>query len=114
MKFKPGVSGNPRGGALHRPYRDALRRAIARAERGNKPHTLDRIADRHLQDAANGDLAAIRELADRIDGKVPQATGQDAELGPQRLVISWRSDPEPEVIEHVQAITLPTPEKDEG
>ncbi len=44
-----------------------------------------------LEKAASGDTAAITALADRLDGKVPQAIGQADELGPQRLEISWRS-----------------------
>jgi hypothetical protein len=37
-------------------------------------------------------VAAISALADRLDGKVPQATGGSEELGPQRLTISWKKD----------------------
>ena len=91
MPFFPGVSGNPSGAALHRPYRDALRRALARAEQGGKAHSLDRIADQHLRTAAKGDLPAIKELADRLDGRVSNAT--DAVPSPQRLEIS-RGQPE--------------------
>jgi hypothetical protein len=43
-----------------------------------------------IEEAASGNVAAICALADRLDGKVPQATGQSDELGPTRLHISWR------------------------
>jgi hypothetical protein len=57
-----------------KPYRDALRRAIARAEQNkNDPHALDRIAEKHLARAAAGDVQAIKELADRLDGKPAQS-----------------------------------------
>ncbi len=55
-----------------KPYREALRRAIARAEDAKSSRTLDKIADQHLAKAAEGDLQAIKELADRIDGKPAQ------------------------------------------
>lgn len=67
------MAGRPLGAEnKDKPYREALRRAIARAEDADKPHTLDRIADRHLMDAAGGDMQAIKELADRIDGRPAQ------------------------------------------
>lgn len=53
-----------------KPYRDALRRAIARAV--DSPKSLDRIADIHLAQAAAGEMSAIKELADRLDGKPVQ------------------------------------------
>jgi hypothetical protein len=49
-----------------KPYRDALRREIARAEQDDAPWKLDRIARRHLQRAADGDIQAMKELADRL------------------------------------------------
>lgn len=74
---------NPRGQQRDKPYRDALRRAIARAaDRPDDPHALDRIAEKHLATAAAGDMTAIKELADRLDGKVPQAIGGTDELAP--------------------------------
>lgn len=111
MKFIPGQSGNPLGGAAAKPFRDALRMEIAAA--GENSKALRLIARALLDRAETGDVAAITSLADRLDGRVPQTIGQSDEHRPQKLIISWRSDPEPEVIEHVQAIALPTPEKDE-
>jgi hypothetical protein len=85
MTFKPGQSGNPGGRGREKPYRDALRRALARAEVEGKPHSLDRIADAHLAKALSGDVSAVRELADRLDGKVPQAIVGDGEHDPVRI-----------------------------
>lgn len=66
---------NPRGQQRDKPYRDALRRAIARAtsRAEDDPHALDRIAEAHLSRCSTGDMAAIKELADRLDGKPAQA-----------------------------------------
>jgi hypothetical protein len=55
------------------PFNSALRLAL----RGD-PLRLRRIAEKLAEKAEEGDLAAIRELADRLDGKPPQAhTGED-------------------------------------
>ena len=73
MVWKPGQSGNPAGkkpGTLkERPYRDALRMEIAAADDFKG---LRAIARAHLEKARSGDMAAIKELADRIDGKPTQ------------------------------------------
>lgn len=49
----------------NRPWREAIRRAIL-ADDGKK---LRKIAETLLDKAAEGDVAAIRELGDRIDGR---------------------------------------------
>ena len=73
MAWKPGQSGNPAGkkpGTLkEKPYRDALRMEIAAAE---DLKVLRAIARAHLEKARSGDMAAIRELADRLDGRPAQ------------------------------------------
>jgi hypothetical protein len=72
-----------------KPYREALRRAIARAEQNeNDPHALDRIAERHLAQAASGDMQAIRELADRLDGKATQPIAGDENHAPLAIVVT--------------------------
>jgi hypothetical protein len=56
-----------------KPFNDALRIAL----RGD-PLRLRRIAEKLAEKAEGGDLAAIRELADRLDGRPPQShTGED-------------------------------------
>jgi hypothetical protein len=52
-----------------KPYRDALRMEIASAEDFKD---LRSIARAHLEKARSGDMAAIKELADRLDGKPAQ------------------------------------------
>jgi len=75
MVWKPGESGNPKGkkpGTLkEKPYRDALRMEIAAAEDFKD---LRSIARAHLEKAKSGDMAAIKELADRLDGRPAQDT----------------------------------------
>ena len=50
-----------------KPFNDALRIALKR-----DPLRLHRIAERLADKAEEGDLAAIREIADRLDGKPSQ------------------------------------------
>ena len=73
MTFAPGQSGNPAG----RPKRaklwsEAIQRAIKRRETTD-PQALEKLADRLLSKVDDGDVAAMREFGDRLEGKVPQA-----------------------------------------
>lgn len=63
-----------------KPFRAALIRQIAAAE--NDPDRLDRIAKALADKAEAGDVQAIREIADRLDGKVPQGIVGDNESDP--------------------------------
>jgi hypothetical protein len=80
---------NPRGQQRDKPFRDALRKRIAEAS--EDPRKLDRIAEKLLSLAEAGDMQAIKEMADRLDGKAPQAIiGGDEEDGPVKLEITWQ------------------------
>ncbi|QOZ71731.1 hypothetical protein [Bradyrhizobium arachidis] len=50
-----------------KPFQDALRIALR-----NRPLALRRVADQLLDKAEQGNLAYIRELVDRLDGKPVQ------------------------------------------
>lgn len=39
---------------------------------------------------AGADTSAAKEIADRLDGKVPQGVGGDDELGPVRTEVTWK------------------------
>lgn len=54
------------------PFARALRHAIAEA--GTERGALIDVAKKLLAQALEGDLAAIREVADRLDGKPMQST----------------------------------------
>ena len=114
MTFVAGQSGNPHGRAAEKPFLAALRVAISKAKQSRNPkHSLEKIAERLLINAASGETAAIREIADRLDGKIPTpATIQDD----VHLIVEIRSfpplpddsnsaarQPTPHVIEHQQA-----------
>lgn len=80
---------NPTGksGPRDKPFRDALRMELAAAGEDHKALRL--IARNLIQLAASGDMQAIREIADRTDGKVAQAI-ENGENGPLELNISWQ------------------------
>jgi hypothetical protein len=88
MVWKTGMSGNPGGAATAKPFREALRIELASA--GIDQKALRRVARALIGKAYNGDMGAISLLADRLEGKPPQAIGGAEELGPQRLFISWK------------------------
>jgi hypothetical protein len=79
--------GNPvsRGQQRDKPFRDALRMQLAAAGEDHK--ALRMIADRMISQAYAGDMQAIKEIADRIDGKVPQGVvGGDEDDNPVNVL----------------------------
>lgn len=59
----------------NRLWANTIKRAITQGD----PEKLRRIADKLLNMAEKGDLGAIRELGDRIDGKPSQTIAGDEE-----------------------------------
>lgn len=81
MAFQPG---NKLGGRKEKPFRDALNLALKEAGE-NRPR-LRLIAEQLIAKAEAGDMQAIKEFADRLDGKVPQAIVGDNEDDPINLL----------------------------
>jgi hypothetical protein len=61
----------PSGPYADKLWREALRRAVLKRVEGEQ--RLDRIAERVVSAAENGDDKAYREIGDRLDGKPAQA-----------------------------------------
>lgn len=84
-----GEIGNDFSNKNNRLWANTLRRAIVQGD-GAK---LRRIADALIDKAADGDIAAIKELGDRIDGKATQAlaVSGDGEGSPiqNRVVVEF-------------------------
>lgn len=82
-----------RGPYIDKPFRDALRLAVKRkADDDVKGKTkLDRIAAQLVDEAVKGDVPAMKEIGDRLDGKVAQAiVGGDEQDQPIRLITEIR------------------------
>lgn len=67
-------------------YRDALKRALARKGDGEIEKGLNKVADRLVAEALKGEGWAIREIGDRLDGRVPQAVEMTGEGGGEIVV----------------------------
>jgi hypothetical protein len=81
VAFLPGNNANPEGARKHKLWDGALRRAITQEDGAR----LRQAAEKLLDQAAAGEAWAIKELADRLDGKSPQAIVGDAD-NPIQLV----------------------------
>jgi len=79
-------SGNRKPSAT-RCWADAIRRALARREKSGKGAGLNRLAEALLDKAAEGDLVALRELGDRLDGKPAQAISAELTTPPISISI---------------------------
>lgn len=90
MGWQKGQSGNPAGRKQEKLYRDALRMELAAA--GDNMKAAREIAKVHIARAKAGDMQAIKEFADRIDGKVPQGLIGDDDGPPVRHLVQWQKD----------------------
>jgi hypothetical protein len=84
MPFEPGNKAAV--GANHKKPRLITQKLIARLN-DRDGAALDRTIAALLAKAQEGDVPAIREIFDRVEGKVTQPLGND-ETG--ELVISWQ------------------------
>ena len=66
-------------------WADAVRRAVMRRleDEEGKPQKIERLADKLVDQGLAGDVTAIKEIGDRLDGKARQmieGPGEDGEL----------------------------------
>lgn len=67
-------------------FANMLNIAIKEAVEGSDKTKLRAVADALVDKAMGGDVAAIKEVADRIDGKVPQAVVGDEDHDPVGVI----------------------------
>ena len=85
-------------------WRDAIMRAIKREEidaaSGERTKRLEMLADKLVERALDGDMAALKEIGDRIDGKTIQPIAADttSEIT-YRIELIDLSDGEPKIID---------------
>lgn len=87
----------PKGGKPDKLMRDALMVALKREAEdanGQKTRKLNLIASKLVDLAVDGDMQAIKEIGDRVDGRPAQMIqgDQDAPVG---LIIRW-ADADPD------------------
>jgi hypothetical protein len=63
--------------AKAKQWQMAIERALETRGAGDRRAALDELADKLLEKAAEGDLTALKELGDRLDGKPTQIVGGD-------------------------------------
>ena len=68
-----------------KPFMEALTEVVL----ANK-EALRTSAQALFARAMTGDVAALKEIADRLDGKVPSTVGGTTEVGPVRLKVEWK------------------------
>ena len=73
--------------------RDALLISLnRRVDKGNSTKRFQRVADALVDAAMKGELTALREVFDRVDGRFPKAPTKSARKQPEELVIRWLTD----------------------
>jgi hypothetical protein len=76
------------GGKPDKLWRDALAVAIKRAGDDDPRPYLTRIAQRCVEKALEGDMQAIKEIGDRLDGKPAQAIQTDPDQPLQMVIVT--------------------------
>lgn len=79
MVNKGGAPEGNQNGRKGKVWADAIRRAVVDKDQ----KTLNKLAKKLVEKGAEGDLASLKEIGDRLDGKPVQAiegTGDDGEL----------------------------------
>ena len=71
--MKSGGQPGNQNAVKNRPWQDAINRALARFGEGSYDGGLNALADELIKKCVDGDMTAIKELGDRLEGKAPQA-----------------------------------------
>lgn len=79
------MAGRPRGPWSEKRFREALQAAVTEPA-ANGHRRLRNIAEQLVLAAEGGDIQAIKEVADRLDGKPPQAIVGDDDSDAVRVI----------------------------
>lgn len=74
--------GNKNSCKSNRLWAETIKRVVAQSD----PQRLRKIAEALLDKAESGDLAAIKELGDRLDGKAAQSVALSGSVSMRRTV----------------------------
>ena len=85
-------SSGPRGPKSDKIWADAVRKAVSgyyeetdAAGKVKKIRHINRIAENLVKKAGEGDIQAVKEIGERLDGKSTQPIGND-DTGPLKIV----------------------------
>lgn len=87
MPWKKGQSGNPGGRSKDKIWGDAIRIAVNEADEGGDRKKLRVLADRLVDKALEGDITAIKEIGDRLDGKAAQSVEMSGMEAPKYVAL---------------------------
>ena len=94
MKFRPGQSGNPAGNKPRaKIFTQALITALKRTDENNV-EVIQRLADKLVKHALTTepcDVYAIKEIADRVEGKSVQRMAGDDDEPITAIRIIWQT-----------------------
>lgn len=99
-RFGPNNNANPNGRPKGKTFSGYLREILESIDPETKKENFAVLADVLLRVAKSGDVAAIREFADRIDGRPQQAIEHSGEIKGNAIVFSTfkdEADSKPEV-----------------
>jgi hypothetical protein len=88
MVFRPGQVANPTGINRKTPWADAVRVIMNEDDPETQRPRLLLLAERLFAEAMAGNMLAIKEIGDRLDGKPAQALVGDPSQ-PVELTIRW-------------------------
>lgn len=80
-RFKKGKSGNPGGRPSLKAWSEAISAALAEVDAKSKKTKLAMVATALVDAAIGGDVSAMREIGDRIEGRAIQAVQVAGNLG---------------------------------
>lgn len=74
--------------AKAKQWQMAIERALDKRGAADRREALDELAGVLLNKAAEGDMAALKEIGDRLDGKPAQTIAGDSDA-PLHAVFTW-------------------------
>ena len=78
MPWAPGQSGNPGGRPKTKVVSDLIKARLARITEGDPRSDAERLAEVIVDGALEGDIQFIKELLNRVEGKVADVIVTDA------------------------------------